>query len=228
MAKFTGRIGQRELVSYVDPHSGKKGSDFVAGTCSRCGGYGFISSFAHVYMGRCFKCGGNGAQNITVATVRKHARADAYERDYAPELAAHDDLQRWLHAEEFRLVDSWLEAEARFKEEERLAKMVQGFLGEIGDKISEIDITIKVAKYIAGSYNRSSSMFVIAETGEGQVIKFFGSAQSVMNLERSDAATITTGRVKEHAEWNGQQQSVLSHVKVEIHEELDQEEDIAA
>jgi len=47
---------------------------------------------------------------------------------------------------------------------------------------------------------------------------------SVMELARGDKAVITTGKVKDHTEYNGQQQTVLSHVKVEIHKD----EEVAA
>lgn len=225
MARFTGLIGQRELLSYVDPHPGKKGSDLVAGDCPRCGGYGFISAFGHVQMGRCFKCGGNGAQNVTVATVRKHARAAAYARDFAVELAAH----RNAVAEAARVLalaeEAAAQAAAEVAEAARLASLVQGFVAPVGDKVAGLAVTIKVAKYLPGSYNRSSAMFVIAEAESGQVLKFVGAARSVMDLQRGDQAVIVTGKVKAHEEYDGQEQTVLSHVKVEV---IDQEEEQAA
>jgi len=216
MAKFTGLVGQRELLSYTDPHPGKKGSDFVAGDCSRCGGYGFIPAYGHVQMGRCFKCFGNGVQNVTVNTVRKHARAAAYARDFAAELAEFRAVSNWLQAETWFHAEQAEKAAAEAAEAERQAAMIQGFIGEVGEKVSGIEISVKVAKYIAGSYNRSSAMFIIAETDAGQVLKIFGSAASVMQLERGDRATILTGKVKAHDSYEGQDQSVLSHVKVEI------------
>lgn len=221
MAKYTGRIGQRELLSYIDPHPGRKGSETVPGTCGRCGGSGY-TCFVWVHNGICFQCGGNGNWPITINTVRKHARADAYQRDYAPELAAHDELQRYLEAEAWHIEDQRQRAEEAAREAERQANMVQGFIAPIGDKIAGIDITVKVAKYIPGTYNRSSRMFVVGETDTGQVVMFGGSAKSVMALERGDKATILTGKVKDHDAYNGQDQTVLSHVKVEIHQEQEE------
>ena len=55
-------------------------------------------------------------------------------------------------------------------------------------------------------------MFIIAETESGQVVKVSGSSESLFGLQRGDAATLT-GKVKEHAEWNGQEQTVLNFVK---------------
>lgn len=213
-------LGTVELHSYVDPHPGKVGTDRVPTTCGRCGGSGYFNCFRHIYAGRCFGCDGTGKDTISVATARKWARSDAFATEYADEIAAYwaefeaaQEVAR--KAEEFAA--HWDEAHA---ENIRRAALVQGFLAEVGDKIAGVEVTVKVAKYIEGSWNRSSSMFIIAETAAGQVIKIFGSSNSLFGLQRDDQATITTAKVKAHESWNGQEQTVLSHVKVEKNEEV--------
>jgi len=222
-ATFTGILGKRELISYVDPCPGKKGSDLTAGECGRCGGTGY-TSFVWVMGGVCFQCGGNGAKNITVATKRRHAREAAYARDYAAEIAAHRNAVAEAAAALAREEAAKAEAAAQAAEQARLAALVQGFVGEVGEKVTGLAITVKVAKYRAGSYNRSSSMFVVAETATGQVVMFSGSARSVMALQRGDEVTILTAKVRDHDSYMGQDQTVLSHVKVT---EVEREEEVA-
>ena len=211
---FKGILGKRELVSYVEPYPGKTNADLTTTDCGRCSGTGY-TCFKWVHNGVCFECGGNGRKNITVGTMRKRAKQDAYAVDFAVELAEFRAVQRWLQAEAFWIHDQAEIAAAKAAEEARLASLVQGFVAEVGAKVVDLAVTIKVAKYCAGSWNRSSSMFIIAETASGQVVKVFGSSESLFGLQRGDAVTLT-GKVKEHAEWNGQQQTVLSHVKAVI------------
>jgi hypothetical protein len=221
MTTYTGLLGKRTLISYVDPCPGKTGKDLTTTDCGRCGGTGY-TCFVWVHNGVCFQCGGNGRQNVTVNTVRKHAREAAYRVDFAAEIAEHVALRNWLNAESAFHADQARIVEERAAEAARIASLVQGFIAEEGTKVTDLAVTIKVAKYISGSWNRSSSMFIIAETTSGQVVKVFGSSESLFGLERGDQATLT-GKVKEHAEWNGQEQTVLSHVKavrIETEEEV--------
>lgn len=218
---FKGQLGVRELKTFIDPHPGKVASDKVAVDCGRCvDRKGYIAGFAHVHHGICFKCLGAGVEYVTVGTLRKHAKADAYRVEYAAEIAAAVEAQRqaFITAAE---VEAKAAAEAaRIAEEARLASLVQGFLGNEGDKLTNVRVTINVAKYIEGSWNRSSSMFIIATTDEGNVLKIFGSSNTLFGLQRGDVTTIVTGKVKKHDWHDGQDQTVLSHVKMAAVEEV--------
>jgi hypothetical protein len=217
---FKGQLGVRELKTYSDPHPGKAASDRVAVPCGRCvNESGYIRAFSHVHNGICFECNGTGKGSITVATLRKHAKAAAYNTEYAEEIQAAREAQR----EAFRAAAE-IEAAAAAKaaaeaEEARLASLVQGFVGNEGDKIENLPVTINVAKYIEGSWNRSSSMFIIATTDAGQVVKIFGSSATLFGLQRGQAAVITTAKVKKHDWHNGQDQTVLGFVKMAVAEE---------
>src|ERR1700752_1521865 len=120
MTTFTGILGKRELISYVDPCPGKKGNELATTECYRCGGTGY-TCFVWVLNGICFRCGGNGRQNVTVATVRKHPREDAYAVDFAEGIAGFRTVQRWLQAEAFWIHDQAEIAAAKAAEEARLA-----------------------------------------------------------------------------------------------------------
>jgi hypothetical protein len=213
-------LGTVTLSTYVDPHPGKIGTDRVPAPCHRCGGSGFFDCFRHVYAGRCFQCGGNGQGSISVATARKHARTEAFATEYADELAAYWAAFEAAQAEARKAAEfeaAWDEAHT---EAARRAAMVQGFLAEVGEKVAGVRATVQVAKYIAGSYNRSSSMFLVLVTDAGQVVKVFGSSQTLFALERGWVVEIA-GTVKKHEVWGGQDQTVLTHVKaVAIDEEV--------
>lgn len=204
-------LGTVTLSTYVDPFPGKIGTDRVYAPCSRCGGTGAFGPKV-VYAGRCFQCGGNGAGSQSVATARKHAKADAFNTEYAAEIAAARAAQAEVArkaAAEAEFAAAWDEAHA---EAARRAAMVQGFLAEVGEKVAGVRATVQVAKYISGSYNRSSSMFLVLKTDAGQVVKVFGSSQTLFSLERGWVVEIA-GTVKKHETYEGQQQTVLSHVK---------------
>lgn len=97
-----------------------------------------------------------------------------------------------------------------------MSTMTQDFLAEVGEKVTDIAVTIRYAQFNrAISWNRSNTMFIIAETDSGQVIKISGSSQSLFGLKRGDQVVIASAKVKAHGEYQNQSQTILSHVKVE-------------
>lgn len=209
-------LGTVVLHSYVDPHPGKTGTDRVAAPCSRCGGSGYFRCYGHIYGGRCFQCGGNGQGSVSVATVRRHARVEAFNAEYAEQIAN----ARAVAAEAARIAqaaaDFAADYDAAHAENARRAAMVQGFLGATGEKVTFTG-TVTVAKYIAGSYNRSSSMFLVFTAANGMVATGFSSSQTVMGLERGDVVEVTA-KVKATDTYNGQQQTKLTAIKATVRE----------
>ena len=208
-------LGTVTLHTYVDPFPGKVGTDTAPGECSRCGGRGYFECYGFIYNGKCFKCHGAGQVPVKVSTLRKYAKLDAFTTEYADELAAYWAAFEAAQAEA-RAVEEFAAAwDAAHAEQARRAAMVSGFMGEVGDKLTNLPVTIKVAKYMAAqSYNRSSSMFIIAEDAEGHVLKFSGSSVTLFGLERGQEAVIATAKVKGHETYNGQDQTVLKFVKM--------------
>jgi hypothetical protein len=207
-------LGTVVLTSYVDPHPGKVGTDRVAAPCSRCGGSGYFQCYGHIYGGRCFQCGGNGQGSISVATARKHARTDAFNTEYAAEIAAARAVLAEAAAVAQAAADFAADYDAAHAENAKRAAMVQGFLGQVDEKIAFTG-TVKVAKYIAGGYNRSSSMFLVFTTDAGQAVSGFSSSQTVMGLERGDRVTVTA-KVKKTESYQGQDQTVITAIKAAV------------
>ena len=209
--KYNGKT--YELHQYVDPHPGMDRWERVPIECIRCGGSGIYSQ----YHGVCYRCWGRrmDPDGISVNTKRQWAKRDALWAEYGEALRAEQAAQAEIAAAAHRAAEfaqAWDEAHA---EQARRDVLVQGFLGEIGEKVANIPVSIRFAKYSEGSWNRSPSMFIIAESDSGQVIKISGSSQSLFGLERGDRAVILSAKVKDHGEHQGQQQTILWHVKVD-------------
>ena len=97
-----------------------------------------------------------------------------------------------------------------------MSTMTQDFLAEPGEKVTDIPIIIRYAKFNrAISWNRSNTMFIIAKTPDGQTIKISGSSQSLFGLQRGDEVTIASAKVKGHGEYQGTPQTILWHVKIQ-------------
>ena len=204
-------LGTVALTSYVDPHPGKVGTDRVPAPCHRCGGSGYFACWGHIYGGRCFQCGGNGQGSISVATARKHARVAAFNAEYAAQIADARAVVAAAAAAAQAAADFAADYDAAVAEDARRSAMVQGFLGEVDEKVAFTG-TVKVAKYIAGGYNRSSSMFLVFTTDAGQEVSGFSSSQTVMGLERGDKVAIAA-KVKKTESYQGQDQTVITAIK---------------
>ena len=207
-------LGTVVLNSYVDPCPGKVGTDKVPSTCGRCGGSGFFNCYGHIYNGRCFQCGGAGQVPTSVTTVRKHARHQAFATEYADALAVVREAAAAAANAAIAAAEFAAAYDAAYVEAARRAALVQGFLGEVDEKVAFTG-TVKVAKYCAGSYNRSSSMFLVFTTDAGQNVSGFSSSQTVFELGRGDKVSITA-KVKKVESYQGQDQTVVTSIKATV------------
>lgn len=210
------------LATYVDPHPTLKGTDRVPVECGYCtNGVYTAPSGCHWDNGRgdttwCFRCNGSNRRYISVTTARRNAKADAFRAEYGDELravrqAAADAANAAIAAAEFDR--AWNAAHA---EQARRASLVQGFLGEVDEKI-EFTGTVTVASYKSGAWNRSSSMWLVFTADSGQVACGSSSSQTVFGLNRGDRVRITA-KVKavDPEGFRGQQQTKLTGIKAEV------------
>jgi len=219
-------LGTVTLTTYVDPHPGLKGTDKVAIECGMCRD-GVYTGYSRIHWQNgkgdttwCFWCNGTNRRYISVSTARRNAKRQAFQAEYAVQIEANRIARETaanvaIAAAKFEA--AWDEAHA---EQARRAAMVQGFLGEVGDKVATGPGIVQVAKYIEGSWNRSSSMFIVVKLDSGQVVKTFGSSTTLFGLERGYRVTLT-GKVKAQETYQGQDQTVLSHTKAEVLDEDD-------
>lgn len=219
-------LGTVALTTYVDPHPGLKGTDKVAVECGMCTN-GVYTGISRIHWNNgagdttwCFRCNGTNRRYISVATARRIAKREAFLAEYAVQIEANRivreaEANAAIAAAKFEA--AW---DAAHAENARRAALVQGFLGEVGEKVATGPGIVQVAKYIEGSWNRSSSMFIVVKLDSGQVVKIFGSSQTLFRLERGYRVTLT-GKVKAQETYQGQDQTVLSFAKATVLDEED-------
>lgn len=201
-----------QLAVYVDPFPGELGQVRKYEVCGKCRGdgvvhYGNITLATRHASGRvCFQCMGSGRTSYLVSsrrqTVRDQVKAENERRAAAADYAATAD-ERAL--EEY--VAAWDEAHA---EQDRRAALTAGYLGEVGERLRGLTATVEVnAKFETESFNGSGvdykSMLILREAATGKIIKTVVGARG---LERGDTVTIS-GTVKDHGNYQGQDQTVL-------------------
>lgn len=212
-----------ELHQYVEPHPGMGNKDRVPwqDTCGRCGGSGVYHWHTSMgpAQGACFGCWGTGKFEGTsaVQTVRKRERERALWAEYGDELRA-------FHAEKAVIAQAMHEAsefaenwEAAHKEQARRAALITGFVADVGEKVTNLTGTVKVATTYDASYGyrRATGVFMIVELESGQIVKIAGTGDSLFGPERGDTVTILSGTVKSHETYKGQDQAMLTRVKLD-------------
>lgn len=221
---YNGPIGVRELKSYVDPCPGAHNSDRITMKvkCDRCVD-GIYRWWTHMGQagGTCFKCFGTTVYTYELAavTVRKNAKQDAYHRDYTDEIRAHFAAQQAIFnaAEAAREFDrAWEDAH---KEQARRAAMNNNTIGEIGERLRDLEATIEVSASFErasyAGYGTETVKIIVAKLADGRVIKMMGTGDSLWGLNRGDKVKIT-GTVKGYGEYKGQTQTILQRAKINV------------
>ncbi|QDF19397.1 hypothetical protein [Mycolicibacterium fortuitum] len=217
-------LGTVTLNLYTDPHPGRDAKDRVPVPCAKCGGTGRIEAFGYIDGGRCWDCNGHGQSSISVGTARKYARSEAFALEYGDQIDAY-----WRDIEEknrvAREAAEWAAAwDEAHTENARRATLNQTVMGQEGDKLADIEVTVEVAKSIevpGYRYGTDWKRFVVLKTADGQVAKVFGTAECLWKVERGDRAVIRRATVKRHDEYQGQKQTELTRVKLEKIEPAD-------
>ncbi|ALF01454.1 hypothetical protein SEA_LILPHARAOH_76 [Mycobacterium phage LilPharaoh] len=221
--KYQGRTF--ELHTYVDPHPGKHGHDRVYWTedCCRCGGSGIYRWVNHMGKceGTCYGCWGTGKveRQNAVQTLRRYAKLDALWAEYGDQLAAEAQAEAAERAaaeaaEEF--ARAWDEAHA---EQARRAALNNAPAGEVGERLRNLDAEVTVSagferdKY--AGYGTEYVKLVVFKLADGRVLKATGTARDLYGLIRGDKVRVT-GTVKGFGEYQGQRQTILNRVKVEV------------
>lgn len=221
MEATTAAGNKYEAAEYVDPYPGRKGDEILKDTCGKCRGdqvihWGNITLAANGVSGRvCFQCMGKGYTTRKVSSARSTARrqvaADNARRAEAADWAAEAPAREAREAAEAAEAEA---AEAK-AEADRIAAMTQGFAGEEGERLRNIECeVITNYQYEATSFNGYStelrSILVLRATETGKTLKW---ATGAVHAEKGERLTIT-GTVKAHANYKGQDQTVLTRCKI--------------
>lgn len=225
--RYNGR--DYTVTSYVDPYPGRNGLDKIPfrETCSRCGGTGIFRWWNAMgeCRGTCFLC--LGARYVVheraVRTLRREAKIDAVWREYGDELraeaaaaareaAAADEARRAAEAAE-KFAADW---DAAHAEQARRNALVSGFVANIDDKVDAVgtvDVATTFVRQSFRGYGTDTVALVVVTLDDGHVVKTTGTGLSLYGVERGDRVRIR-GTVKEHDNYRGQDQTVLTRAKV--------------
>ena len=93
--------------------------------------------------------------------------------------------------------------------EKKANPQVQGFFGEVKERIRGLELTVVAVKYIDGAYGTST--LVVFRTAEGKTAKWFASGYKEFELGQEIVADAT---VKGHETYEGNDQTMLTRVTV--------------
>lgn len=86
---------------------------------------------------------------------------------------------------------------------------VQGFIGEVGEKVFGIELTINLVRYIEGQYGTTT--LIGGLTPEGKTVKWFRSGQH--DIEVGDKLNLKFATVKSHDNYQGQDATAITRGK---------------
>lgn len=105
-----------------------------------------------------------------------------------------------------------------YKEKTRIAEQANSnekneHVGEIGERLMKLPVTVTSVKQIEGYYGLST--LVEMKTEEGCRVKFFYTGKENIDQSYVGQKFLVTGRVKKHDEFKGTKQTVLTRAKLE-------------
>lgn len=211
------------VTTYVDPYPGMKGTDRITtrDTCSRCGGTGIFVWWNSMgeCRGTCFLCFGVGTvdHSRAVSTLRREARQDAVWREHGEMLRAETAAKMAAEAaavEAAQFAQAWDDAHA---EQDRRNALVQGFVGDIGDKIDAtgtvtVATTFEVPSF--SGYGTDLKALVVVTLDDGHVVKCTGTGRTLYRGGHTGDRVRVTGTVKDLRPYRGQDQTILTRAKL--------------
>lgn len=224
-APTTVRMGGRKFVvtTYVDPYPGRNGSDRIStkDTCSRCGGSGIFVwwTSAGKAGGTCFLCLGAGivVHSRAISTLRREAKVDAVWREHGDTLRA-ETAAKMAAEEAAALAANYArDWDAAHAEQDRRNALVQGFVGEVGDKIDATGVVTTATSFEVPAFNRDGTdlkALVAVTLDDGRVVKAVGTGRTLYRGGHTGDRVRVTGTVKAHGSYRGQDQTILTRTKL--------------
>ena len=181
-------------------------------TCERCGGRGWYAIGvnngqlvpSHIDHGVCYECNGTG---ISTKTVRE------YTPEHKAELEAKAEKKR-IEAErkrreyEEKLAQQAAERKAQEEAERKARYESHKYVGCVGDKVD-----IEATYLWRGSYDTYFGTTYIYTFEDENGARFVWKTSKYMTLEENTKVRLT-GTIKEHSEYNGIRQNVVTRCKV--------------
>ncbi len=109
------------------------------------------------------------------------------------------------------LVSIYAACKARKEQEaKQSAALVSNFMGAVGQKLTSKAV-VKSTKLIEGYYGETT--LIVFVTPEGNVLKWFASGDKTEDIAEGADVTVV-GTVKEHSEFNGVKETMITRAKV--------------
>lgn len=185
--------------------------------CDRCGGAG--SSDAWKYTGMtCYKCGGTGRMAQRTLEYTPEHEAELLKKREMEAEKKRAEYEAWLKAEEERIAE-----EKRLAEEKQKAieaqKAISQYQGEVGQKITVKIVERHTAEFETHfGYGTQYMNIHIMKDAEGNVYTWktqngigYWNDQDWISY---DQEFTITGTIKEHSEYKGEKQTVLTRCKI--------------
>ena len=195
-----------EALAYLgtDPR-GEDGSVEVR-NCGRCAGTGYWSRGHVVDNGVCFSCRGTGG--LKRLTLVEFARRERKRELRAIKAQADREVRR----AQAKVIEAQYQAklaeQAREREERRAQERADSeHLGSVGERLT-VAAQIVCERVRDGQWGART--WFLLKTPEGHVLTW--QASGTFTVEEGDAVTLR-GTVKEHGEYQGTQQTVLTRCK---------------
>lgn len=93
------------------------------------------------------------------------------------------------------------------------AAIVDAWLGNVGDKLENLDVTVRVAMRVDGYAYNSTDTIVVMRTGCGHALKWKASGVRP-DIEEGGAYQLVRATVKDHGEYRGSKQTVVTRCKL--------------
>ena len=188
--------------------------------CDRCGGTGIYIWGAMIngspqYAGTCFKCGGVGLVTETwiERTPEYQAKLDAKKQAKMAERQAKIDATNAKIEAERKAEEERLEAERRAEE---ARKAISQFVGEVGERVNlKVTLDHTAWYHVRDMFGREEARYVHTfKDADGN--KFVWKTGSCPDWNEGDPIDLT-GTIKEHSEYKGEKQTVLTRCKGKVH-----------
>lgn len=202
---------EKKLIK-IDRNGSKHYEGYVK--CDRCGGDGVYKWGAMIngrpqYAGTCFKCGGDG--KVFGKWIERTAE---YEAKLAEKREAKWAAQQAKYEAE-RKAREEAEAKAKAEREAKIAaeKAKSDYIGTEGEKINVEAEYVATAEFEVpsfGGYGTQTMRVHIFKIGDSKLV---WKTTCTLNLERGSKVALKA-TIKEHREYNGEKQTVLTRAKV--------------
>lgn len=186
----------------------KRATRYELRPCTRCGGKGGSRGWPGF---TCFRCGNHSPMVHERVRIRFYEdSALKAEDDRLTEIMAQWDRINIIASEHRQALEEDLKWEERRREQEERARN-SFHVGEEGERIRDLPVEVVFTKEIEGYYG--ITRLVVMRTEDGACVKTFGSGSTLWDVDRGDWVLVT-GTVKEHSEYRGEAQTMLSRVKL--------------